>query len=367
MEATIATLIADRRPFDFEELALAVFAYQFEHNEPYRAYCRRRGRTPRSVDHWRAIPPVPTSAFKIVDLTCGAPERVFLTSGTTRGQWARGRHLVAHLDLYRTAALAHFLACVAVEGDRRPLLALAPSPALRPESSLGQMIAWIRDAHGTDDSAYFVTPQGLETEALCERLDVASATGHPLYLIGVTAAFEDFFSYCQRTGRAFRLGYGSVVVDTGGNKRGQRSRGLSRAGFLHACWRVLNVPGYHCINEYGMTELCSQFYDNALLERRAGRFTPRYKIGPPWTRTLVVDPDTLEEAPPGTKGLLLHFDLANCGSVLAVQTEDIGVAVAGGFEITGRLLGAEARGCALLLDDMTRNDADLVASSARPR
>jgi hypothetical protein len=269
--------------------------------------------------------------------------------------------------LYRTAALAHFSACVAVDGDRRPLLALAPSPALRPESSLGQMIEWIRETHGTDDSAYFIAPRGLEIEALCERLEAASTTGHPLYLIGITAAFEDLFSHCQRAGRAFRLGYGSIVVDTGGNKRSERGRSLSRAGFLHACWKVLNVPGYHCINEYGMTELCSQFYDNALFERRAGRFAPRHKIGPPWTRTLVVDPDTLEEARPGTAGLLLHFDLANCGSVLAVQTEDIGVAVGDGFEISGRLLGAEPRGCALLLDDMTRIDADLVASSARPR
>jgi hypothetical protein len=160
------------------------------------------------------------------------------------------------------------------------------------------------------------------------------------------------------------------VVDTGGHKaaagRPAHRHPLSRPGFLAACWRFLNVPGYHCINEYGMTELCSQFYDNVLHERVAGRLGPRYKIGPPWTRTIVVHPETLEDVPAGTPGLLRHYDLANCGSVLAVQTEDVGVRVGSGFVVHGRLAGAEPRGCALLLEDIASGHADCVASPSRP-
>lgn len=367
MEHTIATLIAEGRPFDFDELALRVFAYQYTHNEPYRRYCNQRGHTPDTVADWHRIPPVATSAFKIVDLACGPPERVFLTSGTTRGQAQRGRHLIPHIALYRHAAMTHFAACVTPDVERRAVLALTPPPALRPESSLVHMVEWIREAHGTEDSAYFVSEHGLDAPELCARLDAATADGEPLFVIGITAAFEDLFAHCRHAGRSFRLPYGTIIIDTGGNKRGPGVRALSRAGFLHACWRLLNVPAYHCINEYGMTELCSQFYDNAIHERRAGRFTPRHKIGPPWTRTRVVDPDTLEEVRPGSPGLLQHFDLANCGSVMAVQTEDLGVTVGNGFEITGRLRGAEPRGCALLLDAMTRNDAPTVASPTRPR
>jgi hypothetical protein len=51
-------------------------------------------------------------------------------------------------------------------------------------------------------------------------------------------------------------------------------------------------------------------------------------------------------------GVLRHFDLANCGSVSALQTEDIGLAVADGFEITGRAADAEARGCSLLVEEI---------------
>jgi hypothetical protein len=138
-------------------------------------------------------------------------------------------------------------------------------------------------------------------------------------------------------------------MDTGGNKG--KGRMISRHGFLQSCWKYLKVAGYYCVNEYGMTEMASQFYDNVLYNRFRRSNERRYKIGPAWTRTLVVDPETLTEVPAGQPGLLCHFDLANCGSVMAIQTDDIGYTIGAGFEITGRAPGAEARGCALVLDE----------------
>ncbi len=46
------------------------------------------------------------------------------------------------------------------------------------------------------------------------------------------------------------------------------------------------------------------------------------------------------------------FDLANMGSVQAVQTADLGRAVGDGFEVLGREPGAEARGCSLAAEAM---------------
>src|SRR5213083_3404801 len=71
-------------PPDFEPWALRVFAHQFEHNAPYRAFCVRRGVTPATVARWEDVPAVPSAAFRHADLACGAPERIFRTSGTTR-------------------------------------------------------------------------------------------------------------------------------------------------------------------------------------------------------------------------------------------------------------------------------------------
>jgi hypothetical protein len=144
-------------------------------------------------------------------------------------------------------------------------------------------------------------------------------------------------------------------MDTGGAKG--MNRPLSRAGFLRACWTHLGIPTYYCVNEYGMTELCSQRYDSALRDRFDGRsLASRRLVAPPWLRTRVVDPDTLEPVSPGAVGLLCHHDLANAGSVSVVLTEDLGRLVGDdGIELAGRVPGAVPRGCGLLLADLERS------------
>jgi acyl-coenzyme A synthetase/AMP-(fatty) acid ligase len=102
------------------------------------------------------------------------------------------------------------------------------------------------------------------------------------------------------------------------------------------------------VNQYGMTELGSQFYDSALREPEA----PRRKLAPPWARVRLLDPATGEDAEPGAVGMIAIVDLANTGSVLAVQTADLGRRVADGFEVLGRAPGAEERGCSVAADAM---------------
>jgi hypothetical protein len=335
---------------DFNTLALQVFAYQFEHNLPYQRFCLTRGHTPATVARWQDIPAVPTVAFKELDLTCGPPEKIFRTSGTTRGQEKRGRHLVPDLQLYHASALAHFSSCLLPDNRRLPILALIPSPTTRPDSSLTQMTEWVMEGFGAEGSAYFIDSEGVHLDAFTDAIARAQQAGLPVCILAITSALVAFFDQCEAQGRQFTLPNGSRLMDTGGNKG--KGRMISRGGFLRSCWKSLKVAGYYCVNEYGMTEMASQFYDNVLYNRFHRGNEPRYKIGPAWTRTMVVDPETLHEVPPGQTGILRHFDLANAGSVLAIQTEDLGYAVGDGFEITGRVLGAEPRGCALALEEI---------------
>lgn len=334
---------------DFSRLALDVFVYQFTHNLPYQRFCLSRGQTPATVVHWQDIPAVPTVAFKELDLTCGPPEKIFRTSGTSRGPEKRGRHLVPDLHLYRASALAHFSDCLLPDHRKLPVLALIPAPESRPDSSLTQMTEWVMVASEQAGSAYFIDPSGMHLDAFAEAVAQAQRAGTPVCILALTSALVAFFDRCEAQGHRFTLPGGSRIMDTGGNK-GQ-GRALSRNGFLQSCWSYLKVAGYYCVNEYGMTEMASQFYDNVLYNRFRRSSEPRYKIGPAWTRTLIVDPETLQEVPPSQAGILRHFDLANAGSVMAIQTEDVGHAVGDGFEITGRVLGAEPRGCALALDE----------------
>src|SRR5262249_28275296 len=131
-EAGIGAPLPEER---FTELAARVFAHQFAHNRPYRAFCAARGRTPASVRHWREIPAVPTAAFKELPLTTFPPEEaaaVFETSGTTAGLRAGGpppagdsrssrsvsrpgRHYMRSTRLYDAALLPPFTAAVLLD------------------------------------------------------------------------------------------------------------------------------------------------------------------------------------------------------------------------------------------------------------
>jgi len=347
----VLRFIDDPSSAAFDDLALEVFRHQFEHIPAYRRVCERRGRTPDSVPGWRDIPAVPTLAFKRLELRCGPAERTFQTTGTTQGSEQRGRHAMPDLRLYRAAGLRGLKQFLFPDLDRIRILSLIAPARDRPESSLAQMIAWGLEEFGTPNSVELATGNVLDFDSLAAALREAETSGEPVCVLTTTGALIRFFDRCREEDWAFRLSHGSRLMDTGGDKGAPRS--LSRNGVLHSVWQTFAIPGYFCVNEYGMAELSSQFYDNVVRDREAGSFAHRAKVGPAWTRTRVLDPSTLQDAPSGESGLLCHVDLANAGTAMAVLTEDVGRLVEGGFELLGRAKGAEARGCSLALADFS--------------
>jgi hypothetical protein len=339
--------IDDPGPVSFDALALAVFAHQFERIEPYRRFCLQRGASPGSVDCWQQIPPVPVQAFKHVDLCCSTPQHTFLSSGTTAGTARRSRHTMPDLRLYQRAALSGLRRFVFPDTENMPILSLVPPVSLLPDSSLAQMVAWAFAAFGAAGSLYAVDPEEIAYPAAVGFLRAAERSGQPCCIMTTTGALIRLIEHARVHDLTFRLPHGSRIMDTGGDKGAPRR--LSRNGLLHACWSTLAVPGYFCVNEYGMTELSSQYYDSVIADRVSGTFRHRTKIGPPWLRTLVVDAATLAPLPRGETGLLCHFDLANAGSAMAVSTEDVGRMDGDGLELLGRVTDAELRGCSLTL------------------
>jgi hypothetical protein len=253
------------------------------------------------------------------------------------------------LRLYHAAAVAGLQDFLFPDVDTLPILSLIPSTAAWPESSLAQMVAWAIERFGAAGSATFATADRFDFEAFAAALRHSEGDGRPVCIMTTTAALVRFFDHCRDTGWAFRLPHASRLMDTGGAKGA--SRALSRRGILHAVWGTFAIPGYFVVNEYGMTELSSQLYDNVIRDRYHGRGTHRALAAPHWLRTLVLDPGTLLEVAPGTPGLLCHIDLANAGTAVAVLTEDIGRVGGDGLHLVGRVHGAEARGCSLALAD----------------
>jgi anaerobic magnesium-protoporphyrin IX monomethyl ester cyclase len=339
----------------FNRLALEVFALQYRHIPLYRRYCERRGATPQDVTSWDQIPALPTDVFKEADLSL-LPEHTvstFMTSGTTQPD-ERGKvtYDAAGLRLMNATIEEAASAFLFPDGFKGVILIIAPPPDMAPHMVMAYGMNQLKEHFGLPGSRFLVGADGFEVQDLEDGLRRSEATGVPAAILGGSFGFVNFFDYCRKEGVQFHLPAGSRCLDAGGFKG--RSREVGRDEFLNDCEEFLGARRGHCINLLGMTEIASQFYDNTLYNLSKGLDGPRCKINPPWTKTVVVDPDTLQPLPAGEQGLLRHFDLANRGHICAIQTDDVGILREGGFEVYGRALEGETRGCSLTIDEMTR-------------
>jgi len=171
--------------------------------------------------------------------------------------------------------------------------------------------------------------------------EAISLEREPLVLFGTALAFLNFFEWLGE--RHLRLPSGSVAVETGGYKGTNRSLAKSE---LHSLFQSrLGVECDEISNEYGMTELSSQFYARGLRSLHCGGA---------WVRARVIDPETGDECSDGETGVLRVFDLANVGSCCVLQTRDLAIRRDAHFELIGRDPAALPRGCSRSADEILR-------------
>lgn len=285
--------------------------------------------------------PVPVQVFKEVDVGPRPPmptDRVFRTSGTT-GQ-VRGARRVRHTALYDLGSVLH--ARRIIPNLPRRIVSLCPT---EPDSSLGHMVQLL----GTVDAAF---SDGQVHPDAWERLRAAARKG-PVFLAATAFALDALLAL---PGSA-PLSGDSVVMVTGGFKG--RAVRLDAPGLYRALPERLGSP--RVVGEYGMSELSSQLWSQPV----ACGEVPGVFYAPPWLRVRAADPISgrlLDDEP----GVLRFWDLANAGSVLAIETQDLGRVLpspAGDrVELLGRLEGAELRGCSLRAEAAVR---ELDAASDR--
>lgn len=330
LEDRLAACLAAGGPADdraFNELALEIHRFQRRHNAPYANYCRS---FPEPVA-WRDIPAAPQAAFKRFAMRA-FPEaettRTFHTSGTT-GEGC-GRHPFRSLRLYEESIARGWRHFGLPEDLPRIVLIARPEDA--PHSSLSHMMGVL----GRCGETHWVLRGALDLDAIRRLL----ATGRPALLLGTALAFLHFFE--ATPGECWTLPPGSQAMETGGYKGSGRT--LAKADLYAMFAGRLGLPADAVVNEYGMTELSSPFYARGL---------GRPHEGPPWTRALIIDPETGREAATGGVGLVRLFDLANLGSCLALQTQDLATSRGGGrFELLGRDPAALPRGCSRAADEL---------------
>lgn len=308
---------------NFEERALALFQYQYEHVDVYRSYVDliKRGH-PSSLNE---IPFLPISFFKsnrIFDQQKDLVDLHFQSSGT--GSLGRSQHFVADKQWYDESFLlgfTHFFGAI----QDYVVLALLPNYLEQGDSSLVYMVNDLIQQSNQSLSGFLLN----EPSSLVERYQAAILQGKKVIIFGVSYALLDLAELNVDLSQA-------IIIETGGMKG--RRKELTKAELHVELIKGLGVD--HVRSEYGMTEILSQGYS-----MKDGKFQVV-----PWMKILIRDPyDPFELFPDNRTGGINVIDLANQHSCAFIQTQDLGRIEGNGFYLEGRFDDADIRGCNLLV------------------
>lgn len=308
----------------FRDIFANVLNHQQQLNPIYGRYCKSLPEV--------QIPFLPVEAFKHGVVTAFPPEEavcVFESSGT--GRMVKARHYIKDLRLYEASILHHFNHVFSAE--EITLMAHLPHYADNSKSSsLVYMVDYLIRARGNTASALFLD----DIDRLWQGIDKHKEGQGMFILFG--AAFG-LLNLLETT--SFKLPADAIVIETGGMKTYRKE--ISRADLHQQLADGFGLPMKQIWSEYGMCELLSQCYT-----RGDAVFYP-----PPWMRFYIVDPENpFKTLPEGTPGALALIDLANLYTVSALLTQDKAIQQGNGFELLGRLSGAELRGCNFLVEDL---------------
>ena len=316
--------------YNFDELALGVFDFQYHNNDLYQAYANSIGVSPNSVGQIEKIPFLPISFFKThkVQTTAFEPEIIFESSGTTGSETSR--HFIKSTLLYQKSFSKAFNLFYGNTANWC-ILALLPGYLERENSSLVYMVNDLIKKTDNEGSGFYLHDHDKLYQALVRN----EIMEKPTLLIGVTYALLDFAQNHQMKLK------NTLLMETGGMK-GKREE-ITREEVHEILQNKLGLENIH--SEYGMTELLSQAYSKG-----NGKFHC-----PPWMKILLReynDPFAVSSTPVNSKplnGLINVIDLANLYSCSFIATDDAGKLYKNNsFEVLGRRDLSDLRGCSLL-------------------
>jgi phenylacetate-coenzyme A ligase PaaK-like adenylate-forming protein len=309
---------------EFNEIALAIFHYQYAGNPVYRHYLSLMNTNIDEIRHFSQIPFLPVEFFKTHKIVSSdnSPEKIFSSSGTSGS--TTSRHFVNDLSLYEKSFTRSFELFYGSPEDHI-ILALLPSYLERNDSSLVFMVEKLIGMSRNASSGFYLE----NDEQLVKKL--AASSDKKILLLGVTYALLDLvlkFDIPEFKG---------IVMETGGMK-GRRAEMIREE--LHEVLKSgFHVSTIH--SEYGMTEMLSQAYSMG-----DGIFKT-----PPWMKILIRDtndPKTL--LADGKTGGINVIDLANLYSCSFIATQDLGKIHSNEtFEVLGRFDNSDIRGCNLMV------------------
>ena len=222
-----------------------------------------------------------------------AVTKTFRTSGTTGEGY--GEHHFIDTQLYDAAILAGW--------DRLGLprgayLFLVPAPRDAPHSSLSHMMDVLGREAVAAAKVLASAAMGVLGSRSCaiSSMRVLTDAARPGRAARHGARLPAAFRALRRGRRYVHPAAGSFAMETGGYKGSGRD--IPKAELYAKFGQYLGLAADQVINEYGMTELSSQFYTRGLGQPHTAG---------PWLRALVIDPETGGEVAVGGDGRAADF------------------------------------------------------------
>lgn len=316
--------------YDFEEMALEVFRFQYDQNTIYKSFVDHLKISADEINSLTAIPFLPVSFFRTHEIktTEFDPEVIFESSGTTQQQTSR--HLLKNWRVYERSFMTAFRSFFGNPSEYC-IIGLLPGYLERKNSSLVAMVDTLIKRSENTNSGFYLS----EFEKVYQLLVHNEFKGQKTLLIGVTFALLDFV---ERYPMKLK---NTIVMETGGMK-GRRKEMIREQ--VHSILK--ERLGLNAIqSEYGMTELLSQAYSqgDGVFHCPSWMKVSARDLGDP---LLTVEPSAAHTA----SGFLNVIDLANLYSCSFIATDDLGkVYKNGSFEVLGRGDTSIVRGCNLMV------------------
>ncbi|HUM51624.1 MAG TPA: acyl transferase [Chitinophagales bacterium] len=327
---TILANIFNTDNFQFNEVALSVFQFQYTNNLVYKKFVDYLKIDPTTIDAIEKIPFLPIEFYKNHSIITenAATEKIFESSGTT--DQITSKHLVHDLNLYEKSfrlCFEQFYGNI----DDYTILALLPSYLERNTSSLVYMVDDLIKKTNNEHSGFYLNNLEELAKAVHDRQSTVDSRQNKILLIGVTFALLDF-------AEQFPMDLSDIIIMETGGMKGRREE-LTREEVHAILTKSFNVKTIH--SEYGMTELLSQAYSTG-----NGIFKT-----PKWMKILKRDIyNPLKVSINAGRGGLNVIDLANIYSCSFIATQDlVNIISETEFEVLGRLDNADIRGCNLMV------------------
>ncbi len=316
-----------KNSFEFNNLALKIFNYQYENCKVYRSFCDLLNINCSDIKTSKEIPFLPIDFFKSNQVKSfkGNSEKVFLSSTTSNN--IASKHYVKSLNNYNRTFLKCFNKFYGKESNY-VILALLPSYLERKDSSLIYMMEYLIKKTKNELSGFYLD----NYDDLIKNLETLERKNQKTILIGVSFALINLIKY-----KKFKL-KNTIIMETGGMKGRQNE--ITKKELHQLIYDGFGVKKVH--SEYGMTELMSQAYS-----KEKGVFH-----SPPWMNIQIRSTDDPFESIGYEKvGGINIIDLANIDSCSFIATQDLGKKFRnGGFELIGRFDNSDIRGCNLLIN-----------------